>query len=304
MRINVEKMLKIQANEFIKDADFAYDDDSNDLNNENGHMIAQKTLLRVNVLNSFLENITSEDELQKSTQNLSRKMLKQVQEDVDYMYPNESLEESNIHLVMQLIKRTGEDLGNFLDCFQQKHEMESKINLIEILKEQFIEYNNDLDYAYPNNNYEEDNAHIVIQGLLGKSEFLYYVIDNTVVVNEEEKEFKNIYLDKMSGLIELLNSGYNHEGVYQNNGHDIFSTLIEGLKVEIKDLSEIRIRDNQELNYFETETETVKTNSIPTNEIKKDNASNISNEIQAKEEDIEEKPIRNEEVKKKLKNMM
>lgn len=330
MKINVEKILGIQSKEFIKDADFAYDDTNNELNTDSAHMIGQKTLLRVNVIDSFLNNTISENDIQKSTMLLSKKMLKQVQNDVDYMYPNENYEENNAHVVMQLIKRTGEDLSVFLECFQQKHEVESKINIVYFLKEQFKEYNNDLDYAYPQNNYDDSNAHIVLQGLLGKSEFIYNVLDNAVAGNDEEKEFKTIYLDKISGLIELLNNGYSSEGYYLENGHDIFSQLIEGLKVEIKDLQEIRLSDHEELdkstlsiNGSEQEIKTTvlqktsepvhttpainidKENSIQDKTVTVDYHQDKSEQpTPTHEEDVFEKPVRNEEVRKKLKNIM
>lgn len=325
MKINAEKILKIQAQEFIKDADFAYDDNTHSLDNDSAHMIAQKTLLRVNILDAFLNNIVNETEMQKSTTLLSKKMLKQSQDDIDYMYPNGNLEEDNIHVVMQLIKRTGEDLSNFLECFQQKYETQSTINIVDLIKEQFKEYNNDIDYAYPHNNYEDDNAHIVLQGLLGKSEFLYKVIDNTTPVNEEERDFKTLYLDKLSGLIELLNSGYNQEGFYQNNGHDVFSQLIEGLKVEIKDLSEMKLRSNEELNHNENQKTVIIGDIHGSNEKLIEAAETIKNsmhktpitigdsEVPPKstnqtetqlDSDSEFKPVRNEEVKRKVKGMM
>lgn len=307
MRVNAEKILKIQAKEFMKDADFAYDDNTSNLDNDSAHMIAQKTLLRVNALDSFINNIVNETEIQKSTALLSKKMLRQTQEDVDYMYPHGNIDENNSHVVMQLIKRTGEDLSNFLDCFQQKHEVESKINMVDLLKEQFVEYNNDLDYAYPNNNYNDDNAHIVLQGLLGKSEFLYQVLENSTPVNEEESEFKTLYLDKISGLIELLNSGYNQEGYYQNNGHDVFSQIIEGLKVEIKDLSTMKLRDNEELD--NTSHISVSSNTEDSR-VSHTHQEMTSSKVQTNEEsktvDFTEEEVkpRNEAVKTRLKNMM
>lgn len=311
MKINVENMLKIQAQELNKDANFAYDDNNQELNYDSAHMIAQKTLLRVDVLDSLLNNTLRTNDIQKSTTRLTKKMLKQTQEDIDYMYPNGNIQYDNCHVVMQLIKRTGEDLSSFLECFEQKHEMESKIDMVQILKEQFKEYNNDIDYAYPHNNYNDDNAHIVLQGLLGKSEFLYQVLDNVVTVNEEEKEFKNIYLDKMSGLIELLNGAYSQEGYYLNNGHDIFSQLIEGLKVEINDIQNIRLSSHEEI-------ENVNILSDSDNNIKLDNIIPKSeNSIEHKpvtvqyhqdnidkKEDEFEQPVRNEEAKKKFKSIM
>ena len=289
MKINVEKILKEQAQELIKDANFAYSEYTEELNEENAHMIAQKTILRVNVIESFLKNVRSETDIQKSTIKLSEKILKQVENDIDYMYPNGEIDNSNSHLVMQLIKRTGEDLSNFLECFEQKQIIESNINYINIIKEQFIEYNNDIDYAYPNNNYEEENAHIVIQGLLGKSEFLYNVLENIIVYDKEEKQFKAIYKDKLSGLIELLNTGYNADGYYKENGHNIFSNLIEGLKVELKDLESIKEQE-----------EIVKT--ILSND--KMNHENQEEEIKTNKEENEEKPSNSEDIKKKIKNLM
>lgn len=307
MRVNAEKILKIQAKEFMKDADFAYDDNTSNLDNDSAHMIAQKTLLRVNALDSFINNIANETEIQKSTALLSKKMLRQTQEDVDYMYPHGNIDENNSHVVMQLIKRTGEDLSNFLDCFQQKHEVESKINIVDLLKEQFVEYNNDLDYAYPNNNYNDDNAHIVLQGLLGKSEFLYQVLENSTPVNEEENDFKTLYLDKISGLIELLNSGYNQEGYYQNNGHDVFSQIIEGLKVEIKDLSTMKLRDNEELDntsHISVSSSTENSGISYTHQEMTTNKVKVNEESKTVDFTEEEVKPRNESVKTRLKNMM
>lgn len=314
MKINVENILKVQAKELMKDADFAYDDYNNQLNNDSAHMVAQKVLLKVNVLESFLNNTLENNDLQKSSKLLTKKMLKQTQEDIDYMYPNGNMENDNCHVVMQLLKRTGEDMSAFLECFAQKHEETSKIDMVQILKEQFKEYNDDVDYAYPHNNYNDDNAHIVLQGLLGKSEFLYQVLDNCVTVNKEEEQFKNVYLEKMSGLIELLNSGYSQDGYYLNNGHDIFSDLIEGLKVEINDIQEIRLLDREEVenveimskvenhNQEQVKTEQAEVTKPVTVQYNNDNSHNTPRAN--KSEDEIEQPARNEEVKRKFKSIM
>lgn len=296
MKINVEKILKKQANEFISDANFAYDNDTNDLNNETGHMVAQKTLWKVNVINTFFKNVINENDIQKSTSKLIKKMFKQMDEDIDYMYPDGNLEEENIHVVMQLIKRTGEDIENVLECFEQSSVIECKVNIQEILKEQFKEYDSDIDYAYPETNYEDDNAHIVIQGLLGKSEFLINVLESVTPANKDEKEFKENYLEKLNGLIELLNSGYNKKGYYKNNGHDIFTELLEGLQVELKDLSEMTVRNNEEINNFSNDKKFISKESSIENNI---------NKVEISERELEEdKQIRSEEVKQKFKKMM
>lgn len=330
MKINVENILSVQAKEFIKDADFAYDDYNDKLNYDTAHMIAQKTLLRVNVLDSFLNNIVANNDIQKSSNLLTKKMLKQTQEDVDYMYPNDTMESDNCHVVMQLLKRTGEDMSAFLECFEQKHEVQSKIDIVQILKEQFKEYNEDIDYAYPNNNYNNDNAHIVLQGLLGKSEFLYQVLDNAQTSNDEEKVFKNMYLDKMSGLIELLNSAYSQDGYYLNNGHDIFSELIEGLKVEINDIQNIRLSSDEQIEKTKTlDEQSVITNSkvsndktVADNVIEEQTKSSLNVEYHSSNNNVvdtdkningntnidnneqTEKTVRSEEVKKKFKSIM
>ena len=304
MRINIEKILKVQANEFISDATFAYNDESNELDNEACHMIAQKTLYKVDVINTFLNNVISENEIQKSSIQLIRKMFKQTIEDIDYMYPNGELEVDNAHVVMQLIKRTGEDIGIFLECFQQKNVIESKIDMQEILKKQFKEYDKDIDYAYPETNYEDNNAHVVMQGLLGKSEFLSLVLENSITSNKEEKEFKKTYLEKLSGLLELLNSSYNKKGYYKNNGHDIFTELLESLKVELKDLSKMNIKDKEEIILFDEDKKPILKNSkvehINVNENENNNNQIIMNENVLEDD----KKIRNEEVKKKFKKMM
>lgn len=304
MKINIEKILKVQANEFISDANFAYDDDTNELDNETGHMIAQKTLYKVNVINTFLNNVISENEIQKSSIQLIRKMFKQIIEDIDYMYPNGELEEDNAHVVMQLIKRTGEDIGNFLECFQQKNVIESKIDIQEILRKQFKEYDKDIDYAYPGTNYEDNNAHVVMQGLLGKSEFLILVLGNSIASDTEEKEFKKTYLEKLSGLLELLNSSYNKEGYYKNNGHDIFTELLDSLEVELKDLSKMNIKDKKETISVDEDKKII-LKDCKTEHTDVSESENNNNQIIMSEKVLEDdKKIRNEEVKKKIKKMM
>lgn len=311
MKINVENLLQIQAKELTNDANFAYDDNSQELNYDSAHMIAQKTLLRVDVLDSFLNNTLSNNDMQKSTTRLTKKMLKQTQEDIDYMYPNGNILYDNCHVVMQLLKRTGEDLSTFLECFEQKHELESKVDIVQLLKEQFKQYNNDIDYAYPHNNYNDENAHIVLQGLLGKSEFLYQVLDNVVTQNDEQKEFKTIYLDKMSGLIGLLNEAYSSDGYYLNNGHDVFSQLVEGLKVELNDIQTIRLSNHEEIENLDI-VSNVSNNRHLENSVERSESIvehkpvtvQYNQEEIDKKEDNFEQPVRNEEAKKKLKSIM
>lgn len=320
MKINIEKALKFQASEFISDANFAYDEQTDELNSDNAHVIGQKILLRTNIIKTFLDNILIENDVQKNNISLTRKMLAQTEEDIDYMYPNGRFEEGNAHVVMQLIKRTGEDLYAFLDCFSQKNEneIEGKMNIVEILKKQFKEYDDDLNYAYPENNYDDDNGHIVLQGLLAKSEFLSYLLVNSILINEEEKEFKTIYQEKLSELLSLLNSGYNEHGYYLKNGHEIFSDLIEGLKVEIKDLEEIKLSDCEEIDNMNKNKKSVEIDVIPdihgsdkelrkfTNNFRKEKEEEQNNktiEMGCPKEELNSQ-VRNEEIKKKLKKIM
>ena len=166
----------------------------------------------------------------------------------------------------------------------------------------FKEMNDDIDYAYPNNNYEDDNAHVVLQGLLGKSSSLFDLLNEMTPKSEDEKEFKQIYLEKMSGLIELLNNGYNSSGYYKENGHEIFSELIEGLKVEIKDLREIELKEDIEhIPYVSNKIkiETDEKNNNVEKEIVKAHENTSQNDLE------EEVPrVRNEEVKSKIKGML
>lgn len=291
MRINLDKILKRESSLIIDDANFAYDSTTGELNESDAHMIGQKTLMRLDVLNTILNNVICEEDIERNTLSLSKKLFNQIKSDINYMYPNNNYEEENAHVVMQLIKRTSEDLNNFIDCFTQRHELEVKLNIVNILTEQFKEMNNDIDYAYPNNSYEDENAHVVLQGLLGKSSSLFDLLNEMNPKSEEEKEFKQVYLEKMSGLIGLLNNGYNSSGYYQENGHDIFSELIEGLKVEIKDLREIILKEDIEIvsdisNKIKIETEE------ESNNFKRENL----------EEEVPR--VRNEEVKSKIKGML
>lgn len=291
MRINLDKILKRESRLIIDDANFAYDSTTGELNESDAHMIGQKTLMRLDVLNTILNNVICEEDIERNTLSLSKKLFNQIKSDINYMYPNNNYEEENAHVVMQLIKRTSEDLNNFIDCFTQRHELEVKLNIVNILTEQFKEMNNDIDYAYPNNSYEDENAHVVLQGLLGKSSSLFDLLNEMNPKSEEEKEFKQVYLEKMSGLIGLLNNGYNSSGYYQENGHDIFSELIEGLKVEIKDLREIILKEDIEIvsdisNKIKIETEE------ESNNFKRENL----------EEEVPR--VRNEEVKSKIKGML
>lgn len=291
MRVELDKILKRESSLIIDDANFAYDSTTGELNESDAHMIGQKTLMRLDVLNTIINNVICEEDIERNTLSLSKKLFNQIKSDINYMYPNNNYEEENAHVVMQLIKRTSEDLNNFIDCFTQRHELEVKLNIVNILTEQFKEMNNDIDYAYPNNSYEDENAHVVLQGLLGKSSSLFDLLNEMNPKSEEEKEFKQVYLEKMSGLIGLLNNGYNSSGYYQENGHDIFSELIEGLKVEIKDLREIILKEDIEIvsdisNKIKIETEE------ESNNFKRENL----------EEEVPR--VRNEEVKSKIKGML
>ena len=120
---------------------------------------------------------------------------------------------------------------------------------------------------------------------------------NAVIIAADEAQAQTAaveiqkYLEKMSGLIGLLNNGYNSSGYYQENGHDIFSELIEGLKVEIKDLREIILKEDIEIvsdisNKIKIETEE------ESNNFKRENL----------EEEVPR--VRNEEVKSKIKGML
>lgn len=297
MKINVENVVKIQSKELQNDANFSYEEKNEELNYDLAHMIAQKTLLRINVMESLLNNTISNNDMQKNITKLTKKMLTQIQEDIDYMYPQGNIEYDNCHVVMQLIKRTGEDLSVFLECFEQKNDIESKIDMVQILKEQFTEFNNDIDYAYPNNNYDDDNAHVVLQGLLGKSEFLHQVLNSVVITNDEQKEFKDMYLDKVSGLIDLLNEAYDDKGYYINNGHDIFSQLIEGLKVELSDIKNIRLSQHEQLDTVE-------------DTINNDTQKHVKNYVEPEQSNIDKKDMNvepldsNQDIKKKLKSIM
>ena len=291
MRVELDKILKRESSLIIDDANFAYDSTTGELNESDAHMIGQKTLMRLDVLNTIINNVICEEDIERNTLSLSKKLFNQIKSDINYMYPNNNYEEENAHVVMQLIKRTSEDLNNFIDCFTQRHELEVKLNIVNILTEQFKEMNNDIDYAYPNNSYEDENAHVVLQGLLGKSSSLFDLLNEMNPKSEEEKEFKQVYLEKMSGLIGLLNNGYNSSGYYQENGHDIFSELIEGLKVEIKDLREIILKEDIEI-FFDV-----------SNKIKIETEEESNN---FKRENLEEEVprVRNEEVKSKIKGML
>lgn len=302
MRVELDKMLKRESCLIIDDTNFSYDSRTEELNTSDAHMIGQKTLMRLSLLNTILNNVNCDYDIERNTLNLSKKLFNQIKNDIDYMYPHNNYEEENAHVVMQLIKRTSEDLNNFIDFFGQKHSLEVRINIVNVLLEQFKEMNNDIDYAYPNNNYEDENSHVVLQGLLGKSSSLFDLLNEMKPKSEEEQEFKQVYLEKMSGLIGLLNNGYNSSGYYQENGHDIFSELIEGLKVEIKDLREIQLKEDIESIPYVSNKVKIETDE-ESNKFQKEIIKNHEN-VERDNLDEEVPRVRNEEVKSKIKGML
>ena len=130
---------------------------------------------------------------------------------------------------------------NFILIYKQA----LQLYLINFLTYQFKEFNKDIDYAYPNGSFDDDNAHIVVQGLLGKSDFIYDLIDNLIIEDENEKLFQDDYLGKIGDIIKLLSSCYDNNGFYQNNGHEVFSNLLSGLSVELENIKNFNIVDNK-----------------------------------------------------------
>jgi hypothetical protein len=185
-----------------------------------------------------IEQNEVENNFIKPSLNFIQKTFENIISDINYSYPNEELDDDNAHVSFMNILTTLNNINSFIDIFNNQYaDYVSKIDSTEFLIKNYKKLIYNIDYSYPNEELDDDRAHISLEMLSGKIDTLLNILKEADIIeikflNFLEKKIATAYDENLNLKDELV--------------HDILMSLYEDLTTKVEILSIIKNKENSD----------------------------------------------------------